>query len=198
MKHKKQEHHVELRIEKVPVDGLRGADKNSRRHSAAQIRAIAASLLRFGQRKNVVLDSGGRIVAGHGTVEAARMLGWETVACDRSSLDGSEAVAYGLADNQLGLLSEWHDDIRAEQLRSLQGMGELGFAAEEQGMRDAASPGLPEIDMTSGTGRSDRKQRGSMIVMFPLAAEAEVRAGLDSLAARVPSLSYVLRAKVTK
>ncbi len=53
---------------------------NPRTHSKKQIRQIAASIERFGFNNPVLIDRAGGIVAGHGRVEAAKLLGIEQVA----------------------------------------------------------------------------------------------------------------------
>jgi hypothetical protein len=98
----------------VPLESLTLDPENARRHPRANIEAIKSSLLAFGQRKPVVYGAGGMVIAGNGTVEAARELGWTSLAAvDSSDLSADEARAYGLADNQTTDLSEWE----AQKLR---------------------------------------------------------------------------------
>jgi DNA modification methylase len=93
---------------------------NVRRHPANNLESIKASLLRFGQQKPVVVGDGGVIIAGNGTVMAAKALGWDTVEIVRSGLKGSEATAYAIADNRTAELAEWDDAALAQQLAALQ------------------------------------------------------------------------------
>ncbi len=53
---------------------------NPRTHSKKQIRQIADSIERFGFNNPVLIGRAGGIVAGHGRVEAAKLLGIEQVA----------------------------------------------------------------------------------------------------------------------
>jgi ParB-like chromosome segregation protein Spo0J len=95
-----------------PITELQPDPANARKHSERNIEAIMASLARFGQVKPVVLGSNGQtVIAGNGTLEAAKRLGWTELAAVTTELAGSEATAFGIADNQTALLAEWDDDI---------------------------------------------------------------------------------------
>jgi DNA modification methylase len=100
-----------------------------RRHPARNLDAIKASLARFGLQKPIVIDANNVVRAGNGTLEAARALGWETIACVRTSLRGVEAVGYSLADNRTPELAEWDDAGLAEVLRGLQSEPDFDLAA---------------------------------------------------------------------
>jgi ParB-like chromosome segregation protein Spo0J len=52
---------------------------NARTHSKRQIRQIAYSIGAFGFTNPVLVDRSGTIVAGHGRVEAAKLLGMKKV-----------------------------------------------------------------------------------------------------------------------
>ena len=52
---------------------------NPRTHSKKQIRQIADSIKAFGFTNPVLIDGAGRIIAGHGRVEAAKTLGRTSV-----------------------------------------------------------------------------------------------------------------------
>ncbi|MEP2987910.1 MAG: ParB/Srx family N-terminal domain-containing protein [Parasphingorhabdus sp.] len=57
-----------------PVTDLKPAKRNARTHSPAQIGQIAASMEKFGFTNPVLIDAEDQIIAGHGRVEAARLL----------------------------------------------------------------------------------------------------------------------------
>ena len=70
-------------IKDLPLKQLEDWPRNYRKHPADQIKRLVDSLKRNGQRKAVVVqESTNRIIAGHGVVEAARSMGWETIRCD--------------------------------------------------------------------------------------------------------------------
>lgn len=125
----------QLKIEVVELVTLTPDPKNARGHSERNIKAIAASLKRFGQQKPIVVDDNGRIVAGNGTYQAAKELGWTTIAIVRTNLTGSNASAFAVADNRTAELAEWNREQLAETMTELQNDGEdleaLGFSRQQ-------------------------------------------------------------------
>jgi ParB-like chromosome segregation protein Spo0J len=124
-----------LEIETWPMTKLRLDPNNARKHDAKNIDAIAKSLARFGQRKPIVVVGDGTIVAGNGTVQAAKQLGWTEMVIARIPWRWTpeEIKAYALADNRTAELAEWDSTILADQLLELDAVGwdvsELGFEA---------------------------------------------------------------------
>ena len=59
----------------VAVEGLKPLGRETRKHPAAQVRKLAASLNEFGFVFPVVIDTSGRVVGGWGLVLAAGRLG---------------------------------------------------------------------------------------------------------------------------
>jgi hypothetical protein len=60
------------------INRLRKA-RNARTHSRHQLRCIARSIEKLGFLNPVLVDKNGRIIAGHGRVEAGKLLGLTTV-----------------------------------------------------------------------------------------------------------------------
>lgn len=86
------------------IISLRPYARNTRTHSKKQVRQIAASMERFGFTNPVLISDDGDIIAGHGRVEAAKLLGWKAVpTIALSHLSEIERRAYVLADNKLEL-----------------------------------------------------------------------------------------------
>jgi DNA modification methylase len=109
---------------------------NVRKHDEKNLAAIKASLNRFGQQKPIVVDASGVVRAGNGTLAAAKALGWKEIRIVRSSLAGSEATAYAIADNRTAELAEWDEDALSQTLAALQIEDEnlavvTGFDAKE-------------------------------------------------------------------
>ncbi len=75
-----------MRTENVKIDALMLDSATVRRHSQRNLDAIAASLKQFGQQKPVVVDADGVVVAGNGTLAAARALGWDKIVVARRSV----------------------------------------------------------------------------------------------------------------
>lgn len=109
-----------LKTEQVKLDSIALDPSNVRKHDARNLESIKASLMRFGQQKPVVVDRHNLVIAGNGTVTAARALGWSHIDVVRTELTGVEATAYAIADNRTAELAEWDDDALTEQLVALQ------------------------------------------------------------------------------
>jgi len=143
-----------MKTERVPIDSVTLDPANVRRHPERNLATIKASLSRFGQQKPIVVDGDGIVRAGNGTLAAAKALGWKEIAVVRSTLAGSEATAYAIADNRTAELAEWDEDALAETLSALQCEDEAlldaaGFDSAElskmiDGMADVTEDEVPE------------------------------------------------------
>ena len=117
---------------KVSIAELSLDPTNARKHSDKNLSAIAASLNKFGQRKPIVVHRG-VVLAGNGTLEAAKSLGWSEIEVAEvpADWDDDTAKAYALADNRTAELAEWDEGELAKQLLELQDadwdITELGF-----------------------------------------------------------------------
>lgn len=112
--------HPTLERLRRPVTELSVDPANLRLHPPESIRAIKASLQRFGQRTPIVVDGRGVTVAGAGRLQAALELGWRTIAAARQDdLTGAERIAYAIADNRSAELSAWDAPGLASTLREL-------------------------------------------------------------------------------
>lgn len=104
---------------------------NARKHGEKNLDAIKGSLARFGQQKPIVVSRENVVVAGNGTLAAAKALGWAKIKAVRSDLTGSQLTAYGIADNRSGELAEWDLDHLGPLLSALKAedfdLGEIGF-----------------------------------------------------------------------
>jgi ParB-like chromosome segregation protein Spo0J len=87
-----------MHIENVAVRALQPYAGNARTHSNKQIRQIARSIERFGFCNPILIDDNQQIIAGHGRVAAANLLGLAEVPVVRlSHLSEGEKRAYVLA-----------------------------------------------------------------------------------------------------
>ncbi|BEU99361.1 DNA methyltransferase [Novosphingobium olei] len=121
------------------ITSLKPYAGNARTHSKKQVRQIASSIERFGFNNPVLISDDGEIIAGHGRVSAARLLGWKAVpTIVLSHLSETERRAYVLADNKLALNAGWDRDILAIELQALV---DLDFDVELTGFS------LAEIDI---------------------------------------------------
>jgi DNA modification methylase len=109
-----------LVIEHRAIASLRPYARNARRHSKQQIRQIADSIQRFGFTNPILISDNNEIIAGHGRVEAAKLLGLDQAPTVRlSHLNEIERRAYVVADNKLALNAGWDQDILAIELQAL-------------------------------------------------------------------------------
>lgn len=122
-----------MKIQTLAIADLTPDPKNARQHDANNLKAIEGSLSQFGQRKPIVITEANVIVAGNGTVTAAKNLGWQTIEAVRVPADWSEdqVKAFALADNRTAELATWSPEVLAAQLVELESAGfeiaEFGF-----------------------------------------------------------------------
>jgi len=104
-----------------PIAALKAARRNARKHSQKQIAQLAASISEFGFTQPVLTDDKGRIVAGHGRLEAAKLLGMTLVpTLPLSNLSEGQLRAYAIADNRLAEISDWDDDLLKLEIGELE------------------------------------------------------------------------------
>lgn len=125
------------KTEMVPIDSIFEDPANSRLHPERNIRSLMASLQRWGQQKPVVVSPKNIIIAGNGTHRAMKAMGYEEIAIVRSDLEGPEATAFGIADNQIALIAEWDFQALSEHVKALSDWEQdfdfqtIGFEAHE-------------------------------------------------------------------
>jgi len=128
-----------MKVKITPVRELRPHPNNARTHSRKQVKQIAKSIEKFGFCNPVLVDDAKQIIAGHGRVEAAKLLRLEVVpTCLISHLSEAEKRAYILADNKLAENAGWDRELLAIEL---QGLIELDVDIELTGFETA------EIDL---------------------------------------------------
>jgi DNA modification methylase len=120
----------ELAIQLRLIGSLTPHRRNARTHSRKQISQIARSIETFGFTNPVLIDAAGGILAGHGRVEAAKLLGMtEVPTIELAALNEEQRRAYAITDNRLGELAGWDSNLLRLEL------GELSVA-------------FPELDLT--------------------------------------------------
>jgi DNA modification methylase len=146
---------------------LRSDHKNARKRTDRSATLIEESLKRYGAARSVVIDEDNRILAGNGTVDAAKRAGIskvrvietdgdEIIAVKRTGLTEDQKIGLALADNRTSDLSEWDKEMlhqlseehditpwfEAEDLAEI--MGEVEVIPPE-GLTDADDvPEVPE------------------------------------------------------
>lgn len=126
-----------MKLETLRISDLISDPNNARKHDDKNLDAIKGSLTQFGQRKPIVIQ-GQTVIAGNGTMEAAKQLGWETIEVVRVPDDWSadQAKAFALADNRTAELAAWDEQVLAAQVLELKEAGfevaDFGFVEIEQ------------------------------------------------------------------
>jgi DNA modification methylase len=126
-----------MKIETLQIKDLTPDPQNARQHDDKNLKAIQGSLKEFGQRKPIVITEAGVIVAGNGTVEAAKRLGWTKIDAVRVPGDWTpeQTKAFALADNRTAELAAWNTETLTAQLQELEEEGweiaNFGFEALE-------------------------------------------------------------------
>jgi len=147
-----------MKVEKVPISSLKADPANARKHPQKNLDAIAGSLSTFGQQRPLVVWES-IVIAGNGTLEVARGLGWTDIFITRvpAGWDYEKARAYALADNRTGELSSWDPDVLANQLLELDSVGwdvsDFGFTAMGPPLDPEPFPSLPHEDTCPTCGR---------------------------------------------
>lgn len=124
-----------LRVEIVYrlIIDLKADSNNPRRRSRKQIRQIANAIKEFGFIIPIVIDRNGKVICGHGRLLAADLLGLtEAPTIMVEHLTEAQVKAFQIADNRLNELSEWNEQLLAEQLRDLSAQ-DLDFDLEVTG-----------------------------------------------------------------
>ena len=123
-----------MKLEIVSLGSLSLDPANVRKHGQKNLDAIKASLRKFGQQKPIVVDAKGIVLAGNGTLTAAKELGWTEIQIVRTALAGVDATAFAIADNRSAELAEWDDNL-SEVLEALKAedfpLDEIGFDADD-------------------------------------------------------------------
>jgi DNA modification methylase len=141
----------ELRVEFLPVSALNPYARNPRTHSAKQIRKIADSIGQFGFNNPVLLDSDRGVVAGHGRIKAAKLLGIEQVPTIRlGQMTKAQIRAYSIADNKLAENAGWDQELVALELKYISEL-DIEFDLTLTGLETAEIDSLLELGQGSGS-----------------------------------------------
>jgi len=131
----------ELSLIYQAVGDLKTNPRNARTHSKSQIRQIAESIKAFRFVDPVLVDKENIIIAGHGRVQAAKLLGMPEVATIRAEhLTPDQIRAYMLAENRLAEKAGWDESILSIELQHLSSI-EADFDVTVTGFE------VPEIDL---------------------------------------------------
>jgi DNA modification methylase len=131
-------------VEFLSISSLKLHARNPRTHSPRQIRQIADSIRQFGFTNPILVDAESGVIAGHGRIKAAKLLGMESVPTIRlERMSEAEKRAYVIADNRLAENAGWHRELLALELEYLSDLN-LDFDLTITGFETA------EIDLLIG------------------------------------------------
>jgi DNA modification methylase len=126
----------ELHVEYWPIERLIPSARNARTHSPAQVAEIAGSIRAFGFTSPILVGEGADVVAGHGRLAAARLLGLSAVpVIPLRALSEVQRRQLMLADNRIALNAGWDPEMLKLELNDLASLGTdlkvLGFTEQE-------------------------------------------------------------------
>jgi ParB-like chromosome segregation protein Spo0J len=164
----------DLQVETVDISKLKHDPENARKHSDRQISMIEGSLREFGQRRPLICLPDYTVVAGNGTLKAARRLGWKAVSVTILPFSERDKVrAFAIADNRASDLADWDEDILLEALAEIDGSGLLEAAGYYDTELDDLRALLDENDDETILTKMNEERRDSVADM---AARYEDRA----------------------
>ena len=141
-------------LEYWAIDRLIPSPRNARTHSPAQVAEIAGSIRTFGFTNPILVGSDGDVIAGHGRLAAARLLGLaEVPVIPLPGLTETQRRQLVLADNRIALNAGWDLEMLNLELKELLLLGAdltaLGFTAQELAAAlNPADAGLVDEDDT--------------------------------------------------
>jgi DNA modification methylase len=144
-----------IRLEFWPLERLIPSPRNARTHSDAQVAEIAGSIRAFGFTNPILVGEEGDVVAGHGRLAAARVLGLTEVPVIKlSGLTELQRRQLVLADNRIALNAGWDLEMLHLELKDLSSLGAdlslIGFTEQElaKALSSGVTLGLTDEDET--------------------------------------------------
>ena len=126
---------------------LKPYENNPRQHSEAQLDRLVRSIKEFGFTNPILVDDDCNVIAGHGRLLAAELMGLAQVpTITLGHLTADQRRAYVIADNQLALNSTWDDDVLQAELQAL---GEAGYDLTLLGWGDDLPTFGDDIDLSA-------------------------------------------------
>jgi len=162
----------ELRVEYWPIERLIPSARNARTHSASQIAEIAGSIRAFGFTNPLLVSESADIVAGHGRLAAARLLGLaEVPVIPLRGLDEAERRMLMRADNRIALNAGWDLEMLKLELVDLGKLGVdlklLGFNEQELVRALGGSTGLIPEDAVPEPSEAAVSKSGDIWLLGP-------------------------------
>jgi DNA modification methylase len=162
-----------LKVTHAPISSLRPDPRNPRIHTKKHVQQIAKSIESFGFNVPLLIDAEGRVIGGHGRLQAAQFLGWSEVpVISLKHMSEAQIRGFAVADNRLCEVSTWDDRLLAEQLQHLSSLN-LDFDLTAVGFE------LPEIDLRIQA--LDLSSDESAEILEPITSSGPVISQLEDL-----------------
>ena len=159
-----------LKISYKDPDQLKKRPRNPRTHTPKQIQQIVASIKEFGFISPVLIDGSDEIIAGHGRVEAAKLVGMSDVPTVRvDHLTPAQIRAYVIADNKLAENAGWDRELLTLELQELS--VDLNFDVTITGFETA------EVDLLIGELGEETPDEADQVPEIDRSVPAVSRAG---------------------
>ena len=128
-----------MNIINLKINEIKPYEKNPRQNDQA-VNAVAESIKQFGFQQPIVVDKNKVIIVGHTRHKAAKKLGLEEVPCViADNLTEKQVKKYRLADNKVGELAEWDEELLWAELQDIgigEGMEAFGFEEADFNIED--------------------------------------------------------------
>lgn len=99
------------KVELLPTNSLKRW-KNNPRHNELAVEPVSNSIKKFGFLVPLLINKKNEIIAGDTRYQAALKLGIRKVPCVRADhLTKEEQIAFNIADNKLGEIATWNQDM---------------------------------------------------------------------------------------
>ena len=158
-------------LKNVPIADLIPYARNPRKNDPA-VQRVAASLKEYGLVKNsIVVDEDMVLITGHTTLKAMQALKWVTApeVTQVFGLTKAQKKAYRIADNKLGELATWDEELLALEFEDLKGLDFdvdlTGFDEVEIGKIDNAGKAAHEDDYEPPAVIETDIQRGDLFTL---------------------------------
>ena len=110
-------------VQSLSIRQIKLNQRNSRTHSAKQIRQIANSIMAFGFTNPLLITEDGTLIAGEGRYKAAQLLGLVKVPLIvLTGLSPARLRALAIADNKIGENAGWDRERLAIEIPELAGL----------------------------------------------------------------------------
>lgn len=134
------------------IHRLRPDKRNPRTHSKTQVQQLADSMTATGFFNPILKNPSGIVIAGHGRLRAAKLLGMTSVpTITIAGLSDAEERRLRIADNKIALNAGWDTELLRIELSEIEIAGlDLSLSGFSVGEIDALRDGDLGIDTAAG------------------------------------------------